>query len=105
MLQIFSCDAREARSIISQLSYLSVVRTAFQIEEELQARSRMIVNQKWQAICAIADALLVSDWEPVRPLAIGSTWSNEQLARYLDGNEVVAFLAQFGINAEVTDQC
>jgi hypothetical protein len=105
MLQIFSYDALEARPIISQLSYLSVERTAFAIEEELQTRSRNLVNQQWQAICAIADALLVKEWEPVRPLPSRGVWSHEQLARYLHGNEVVGFLAQFGIGAEVTERC
>src|SRR5580658_3836056 len=87
MLQIFSCDGREARTIISQLSYLSVARTAFAIEEELQARSRMLVTQEWQAIRAIADALLEREWELVRPLPSEGVWSQEQLAKYLDGNE------------------
>jgi len=105
MLQIFSCDAREARPIISQLSYLSVERTAFAIEEELQARSKTLVNQQWQAICAIANELLARGWEPIRPLPSGGVWSQEPLAKYLDGNEVVILLAQFGISGEVTNQC
>ena len=93
MQLIFSCDAREARPIIAQLSYLSVTRTAFQIEEELQNRSRMLVKQEWQAIRVIADALLEREWEPVQPLPSGGVWSQEQMAKHLNGKEVVGLLS------------
>jgi hypothetical protein len=105
MQLIFSCDAREARPIIAQLSYLSVTRTAFQIEEELQNRSRMLVKQEWQAIRVIADALLEREWEPVQPLPSGGVWSQEQMAKHLNGKEVVGLLSQFGIRGQITDQC
>lgn len=104
-LLIFSCDAREARETITKLSYLSASRTAFQIEEQLQNRSRMLVQRKWEAIFTIADALLAKEWEPLRPLKSGNVWSQEQSAKYIDGEEVAGLLARLGIHAEVTGSC
>jgi hypothetical protein len=105
MLVIFSCDAREARETITKLAYLSANRTAFQIEEELQNRSRVLVKQRWEAVRTIADALLAKEWEPLRALKSGNAWSQEQSAKYIDGEEVAGMLACLGIHAEVTGSC
>jgi hypothetical protein len=94
---------REGR--FTKLSYLSSSQTAFQIEKQLQNRSRVLVRRKWEAICRIADALLAKEWEPLRPLKSGGIWSQEQSAKYIDGEEVAGLLARLGIHAEVTGSC
>jgi hypothetical protein len=104
-LLILSCDAREARETITKLSYLSPSRTALQIEKLLQNLSRALVQQKWEVICRVAEALLIKAWEPLRPLKSGNVWSQEQSAKYIDGEEVAGLLVPFGIHAEVTSSC
>lgn len=105
MLLIFSSDAREARETITKLSNLSANRTVFQIEEAMQSRSRVLVQQGWQSIRAVAEVLLAKEWEPLRALASGNVWSREQSAKYLNGEEVAGLLAGHGIQAEVTASC
>jgi hypothetical protein len=105
MLLIFSCDAREARPIISQLSYLSVERTAFQIEEELQNRSRQLIEREWKAIQMLAEVLLAKEWEPVRSLPSGTKWTHENLAKYVDGKEAIERIARYEITATIAESC
>ena len=105
MQRIFSQDSKEARENISRLSSLSLERTAFQIEAELQASSEAIILQYWSAIRSIAAALLDRDWEPIRALKSGSVWSLAEKARYLAGDELAAALKQARIAAEFTAIC
>lgn len=99
MQRIFSQDSKEARENISRLSYLSVERTAFQIEAELQSRSEAIILQYWSAIRSVGTALLASDWQPIRALKSGSVWSQSEKAKYLAGDELAVVLRQAGIEA------
>jgi len=105
MLLVFSCDAREARPIISQLSYLSVERNAFQIEEELQNRSRQLIEREWKAIQMLAEVLLAKEWEPVRSLPSGTEWTHENLAKYVDGKEAIERIARYEITATIAESC
>jgi hypothetical protein len=100
-----SCDGREARSIISSLSYLSPSKTAFQIEEELQQRSRDLIAEFWTAISSLASALLAKEWEPIRALPSGGVWSQVDTAKYLDGQTVAAILGSHDIAARVVEVC
>ena len=97
---IWSPDSREARHILTRLSYLSVERTAFQIEEQLQNRSRQLIEQHWVVICAMAEALLAKEWEPVKALKSGNVWSQESTAKYLTGEEVASLLSRYGISSQ-----
>lgn len=105
MQRIFSQDSKEARENISRLSYLSVERTAFQIEAELQARSEAIILQYWSAIRSVGAALLDRDWEPIRSLKSGSVWSQAEKAKYLAGDELAVALKQARIDAEFAVIC
>ena len=105
MQRIFSQDSKEAREKISRLSYLSVERTAFQIEAELQSRSEAIILKYWSAIQSVAAALLASDWEPIRALKSGSVWSQSEKAKYLAGDELDVVLRQAGVEAEFAAIC
>ena len=105
MQQIFSQDSKEARENISRLSSLSLERTAFQIEAELQASSEAIILQYWSAIRSVAAALLDRDWEPIRALKSGSVWSLAEKARYLAGDELAVALKRVRIAAEFTAIC
>jgi hypothetical protein len=105
MQRIFSQDSKEARSNISSLSYLSVERTAFQIEAELQAKSEAIISLHWSAILSVGAALLNRNWESLRTLKSGGVWSQSEKAKYLAGDELAATLRQVGIDAEFAETC
>jgi hypothetical protein len=87
------------------LSYLSPSRTAFQIEEELQQRSRDLIAEFWTAISSLASALLAKEWEPIRTLPSGGVWSQVATAKYLDGQTVAAVLGSHDIAAKVVEVC
>lgn len=105
MQVILSLDGREARPIISSLSYCSAERTPFQVEEELQQRSRGLIDERWAVIRDVADALLSKEWEGIRPLPSGGVWSQVDSAKYLDGSEIKTLLARHGIHAELVETC
>jgi hypothetical protein len=97
--KIFCEDYRYARGIICQLTYLSPTDNVFEIDQKLEAASRVAVLRHWLAIEAIAAQLLAKDWEPIKPLESGTVWSRETSAKYLTGEELVAALARFAIDA------
>jgi hypothetical protein len=96
---IWSPDWNEARRIISRLSSLSPTDTAFMIDQRLQDQSRSLVREHWLAIEAIVDHLLSKEWETIKPLESGNTWSEVATAKYISGQELISLLAAFEIHA------
>lgn len=103
---IWSGDWREARQILSTVSdeYLGS-RQIDAVQKTLEGRSQELVAENWATIAAVANALLAKDWEPLKPLTSGSRWSAATTAKYLTGDEVIAMLRGFGINAVSTADC
>ena len=50
-------------------------------------------------------ALLTKQWEPLKPLKSGCTWSHETTAKYVTGEEVVSILGRHGIAAVCDPDC
>jgi hypothetical protein len=73
----------------------------------MQAREpiRTSRRQKWLVIKALATALLTKQWEPLKPLKSGCTWSHETTAKYVTGEEVVSILGRHGIAAVCDPDC
>jgi hypothetical protein len=70
------------------------------VHVKLQNRSKLLVEQHWLVIKALASALLAKGPEPMRPLKTGEHWTDSTAsARYLDGKEAVEILARHGITA------
>jgi hypothetical protein len=102
--KIWSPDWREARGVLVRLSYFGS-KGADELLADLEHRSKMLVDQKWDAIVALAHALLAKNWEPLKPLGSGGQWSNAAAAKYLNAVEAMRILAQHGIVAERTADC
>lgn len=97
---ILSPDWQEARQVISRLSAEAFsVDNATTILAKLENRSQHLVEQNWLAIEELAITLLAKEWEPLKALNSGSTWSSEFTAKYVAGEEVVGMLGQYGITA------
>ena len=96
-----SPDWKDARIVVDMLTmeYLagkSLETVLLRLEEE----SKHLVDQHWLVIEALAIALLAKNPEPMRPLKTGEIWSHQTgLVRYMDGEEAVKILAQYGITA------
>ena len=73
--------------------------------QDLERKSQELVTEHWAAIAHVAHALLVKDWEPLKPLKSGGQWSGATTAKYLSGDEVSAILQDFGISSTVTADC
>jgi hypothetical protein len=102
--KIWSPDWREARGVLVRLSYFGS-KGADELLADLERRSKMLVDQNWDAIVALAHALLAKDWEPLKPLGSGGQWSNAAAAKYLSGEDAVWILAQHGIVTERAADC
>jgi hypothetical protein len=97
---LLSPDWVEARKLIRKLSdqYFSNENMTL-VQSRLENRSKLLVEHHWRAIEGLATALLIKRPEPVKPLDSGDEWSNENSARCLRGEEAVALLSQYGIDA------
>ncbi len=101
-----SLDGSEARKLISEISVENLSnRSVPATQGKLQLRSEQLVEQHWLAIKALATALLAKEWEPLKPLKSGATWSLETTAKYVAGEEVVTILGRYGIAAACNPDC
>ena len=110
-------DWCEARKVLCRLSCAPPRNSALTGEEyskhpkvapiqcKLENRSEHLVEQNWLAIKALATALLDKEWERLKPLKSGCTWSNETTAKYVAGEEVVSILGRYGIDAVCDPDC
>jgi hypothetical protein len=104
--EIFSCDWREARDLLSGLSSCyAPLDNIPAIQAGLEVRSGQIVEENWPVIEALAAELMSKEWGPVKPLGSGGIWSTQVIARYVDGVESIHVLKRFGISAMLTADC
>lgn len=86
----------KARTLLGRL-------TGNYLDNESRLRDRLedLVEEHWLSIGALATALLRKRWEPIGPLKSGGKWShpNEDIAKYVSGEEAVRILAQHGVAA------
>ncbi len=67
-------------------------------QDALHKRSKVLVDQHWAAIKALATALWARDWSPQVPVA-------ECREKHIEGEEVVSLLRQYGISATEKSGC
>ena len=93
---IWNADSRETRKLLSELP-----GDYYSNERKLENRLEDLIEKHWPLIEALATALLAKDWEELKPLKSGGTWSHESAstAKYLVGEEVVSILRRYGIHA------
>jgi hypothetical protein len=74
-------------------------------ESRLRDQLDSLLEKHWDAINALAAALLQRSWEPIKPLRSGDMWShpNETVAKYISGEEAVRILAAHGIEAAMSE--
>jgi hypothetical protein len=95
-----SGDGKEARILLSEMSVQNLKEgNVWSTHVELQEQAEQSVEHHEQAIRAVVSALLAKDWELLKPLPSGGTWSHEARAKYLAGEEVVSLLREYGIAA------
>jgi len=102
----YSYDGHEARQLLGGLSTESLLNgNVPATQAKLQTQSKDMVAQHWDAIEALAMALLAKPFEEWRPLKSGTKLSSATTARYLPGEEVVSILRRHGIPAFCTSEC
>jgi hypothetical protein len=102
----FSIDGNDARKLFAEMQLESLSQTRESATwADLQRQSEQLVRQYWLAIKALATALLAKDWEPLKPLKSGDSWSNETTAKYVTGEEAVEILSQCEITATCAPNC
>jgi hypothetical protein len=74
-------------------------------EHGRQRRSQQFVAYHWLVIEALARALLAKEWGPLKPLNSGAEWSKAEQAKRLSGEEVVAELKRYDIDAICEEEC
>jgi hypothetical protein len=74
-------------------------------ERKLEDRLEHLIERHWLPIKALATALLAKDAEQLKPLKSGATWSHENTARYVIGEEAVSILGRYGIAAVCDPDC
>jgi hypothetical protein len=65
--------------------------------------SNALVDQQWQAIETLAQALWQKDWTTQAPPSGERRWSRQLRQKKMDGGEIVALLRQFEIPAVLED--
>ena len=72
-------------------------------QERLIAEARRLVDRHWDAIEALAKAVLA---QPLmqRPEDAERQWSRDSMERWVDGNQVVSILKQFGMEPFIHDE-
>ena len=65
-------------------------------QERLIAEARRLVDRHWDAIEALAKAVLAQPLTQ-RPEDAERQWSRDSMERWVDGNQVVSILKQFGM--------
>ena len=78
-----STDWWGAADILNKLAGINY----FSVKAELERRSYELVEQHWQAIDVLANALLAKEWEPLKIFASGFEWSTQTVAKYVPGDE------------------
>jgi hypothetical protein len=101
MLLIFSCDALEARPIISKRSYLSPMRSAFQIEDELQRRSQYLMNERWAVIEISQKFFWLGTGSPYDRRLAEPRGRRQTQQTYLERQQVAELTASYGISAQI----
>jgi hypothetical protein len=96
-----TCDWRYASPIVEKLAGgdYEVVK------DQLERRSRALVEQYWPVIEILAKTLLDREWEPLKLFKSGWTWAKATTAKYVTGEETVLTLARFGISARCVSEC
>ena len=97
------CEARELLCGFSD-EYMSG-RNMFAVHGVLEGRAEELVALHWAIIETLAETLLVKQWEPLKPLKSGGRWSENTVAKYLAGDDVVAMLGQYGVKARCVSEC
>jgi hypothetical protein len=95
-----SPDWVHARKAISELSPdypLGDDREMIRIK--LESVAELLVEENWATIQGLAAAVLARDLMPLQPLKSMTRWSDETMARYLTGEELVRVLKDRGIVA------
>jgi hypothetical protein len=95
-----SPDWVHARKAISKLSTdypLGDDREMIRIK--LESISERLVEENWATIQGLAAAVLARDLTPPQPLQSMTQWSDETMAKYLTGEELVSILRECGITA------
>jgi hypothetical protein len=72
-------------------------------DKRLSEESRTLVDQHWNAIQALAGALLARPVTPRAPESL-KKWSRDSQEQWMDGNEVAAILRNFQLSAIVRSE-
>ena len=94
-----SPDWVHARKSISKLSPKYPLGDREMIRIRLESVSERLVEENWVTIQALAAAVLARDLMPLQPPKSLTQWSDETMARYLAGEELVGILRECGITA------
>ena len=102
-----SDDLNEAWNIWPQLLDDNGATNHDRILSALENETAHLIEQNWPAIKGLAAALLGKEWEALRPLKSGGRWWSEHStkAKYVEGEEVVSRLSQYGIFAICVSDC
>jgi hypothetical protein len=98
-----SCDLQEVWRILQSLKDDG----NHVLLSPLVNETERLIEQHWPAIEGLAAALLGKEWELLRPLKSGDPWWHKQStsAKYVEGEEVVSILSQYGILAICVSDC
>lgn len=106
MAMALSRDSIEARTVGNGFTdaYCGGRLLSF-VNTELQQRADEMVKMHWNEIEGLAQTLLAKDWEPVKALKSGDTWTSAAEAKYLVGEEIVSQLKRWEISAVSVGEC
>ena len=95
-----SCrDMDQARELVGEMWTEHNTRCAKDVE--FRERSKIYVDQHWQVIEALAEALLARPWAFQRN--VERRWSHQYQEKYMEGGEVASFLSGFEIPATLDE--
>lgn len=103
---IGSSDWFEARQLHGGFSEEYLAGRVFgEVQKKLEQRCQQLVADHWLVIEALARALLAKRWGQLKPLKSGAEWSKAEQAKRLSGEEVVAELKSYDIDAICEEGC
>jgi ATP-dependent Zn protease len=93
------CDTEQAHDLENEM--FSEPRVQCEKDAEYKKQSKELVNQRWKAIEALAEALLA---KPLTPqVGCERRWSHQCQEKVITGEEIISLLARHGVSATLVD--